>query len=81
MSVDGDDVTPSGDRIDAKVGTPVTFKITSDRQGELHPHSDPEQTHKFKPGTTTVRITVDKPGIVDVEEHESERVIVQLEVR
>lgn len=81
VTIDGDTVIPKGDRIDAKVGQPVTFIVTSDRAGGLHVHSSPEQSPEFEKGTTTIEVTVDKPGIVEVEEHESDALIVQLEVR
>lgn len=81
VAIAGESVSPKGDRIDAKVGEPVTFIINSDRAGGLHVHSSPEQTPEFKEGTTTISVTVDKPGLVDVEEHESDALIAQLEVR
>lgn len=81
VTIDGENVSPKGDRIDAKVGEPITFVVTSDRTGGLHVHSSPEQSPEFKVGTTTISVTVDKPGLVDVEEHESNALIVQLEVR
>ena len=81
VRIDGDKVTPRAARVDAKVGKPVTFVITSDRPGGLHVHSTPSQTPKFGKGTTTIEVTIDRPGVVEVEEHESNAVIVQLEVR
>ena len=81
VTINGDTVTPKGDRIDAKVGEPVKFIVTSDRAGGLHVHSSPEQSPEFEKGTTTIEVTVDKPGVVEVEEHESDALIVQLEVR
>jgi hypothetical protein len=73
-------VTPNGDRVKAKVGEPVTLKIDADTAGEIHVHSTPEQEIEFEKGTSTKRLTIDKPGIVDVEDHALEQVIVQLEV-
>ena len=32
-------------------------------------------------GTSTLTLTIDRPGLVDVEEHDSGRVVLQLEVR
>lgn len=81
VTIAGQRVLPKGDRIDAKVGEPVTFIVNSDRAGGLHVHSSPEQTPEFEKGTTTIAVTVDKPGLVDVEEHESDALIAQLEVR
>jgi hypothetical protein len=73
-------VTPSGERVKAKVGEPVTLNIDSDVAGEIHVHSTPEQEIEFDKGTSTKKLTIDQPGIVDVEDHALEQVIVQLEV-
>ncbi len=73
-------VTPNGDRVKVKVGEPVTLKIDADTSGETHVHSTPEQEIEFDEGTSTKKLTIDKPGIVDIEDHELEQVIVQLEV-
>ncbi|TQL67209.1 hypothetical protein FB381_1082 [Nocardioides albertanoniae] len=81
VSISGKSVTPKGTRIQAKVGEPVTFVVTSDRAGGLHVHSSPEQTPEFSEGTTTIQVTIDKPGVVEVEEHESDALIVQIEAR
>ena len=44
-------------------------------------HSDPEQTLDYDEGTSTVEIEpIDQPGVVDVESHDLDVVIVQLEV-
>ena len=73
-------VTPHGDRVKAKVGQPVTLHISADTSGEIHVHSSPEQEIAFDKGTSTKKLTIDQPGIVDVEDHALEQVIVQLEV-
>ena len=73
-------VTPHGDRVKAKVGQPVTLNIDADTSGEIHVHSSPEQEIEFEKGTSTKKVTIDQPGIVDVEDHALEQVIVQLEV-
>ena len=73
-------VTPHGDRVKAKVGQPVTLNIDADTSGEIHVHSSPEQEIEFAKGTSTKELTIDQPGIVDVEDHALEEVIVQLEV-
>jgi hypothetical protein len=73
-------VTPSGDRVKASVGAPITLHIDADTAGEIHVHSSPEQEIRFPSGTSTRRLTVDKPGIIDVEDHALEKVIVQLQV-
>jgi hypothetical protein len=73
-------VTPNGDRVKAGVGDPVTLKIDADTAGEIHVHSSPEQEIEFPHGTSTRRLTIDQPGIVDVEDHALDQVIVQLQV-
>jgi hypothetical protein len=73
-------VSPNGDRVKAELGKPITLKIDADTAGELHVHATPEQEIAFGKGTSTKKLTIDKPGIVDVEDHELEQVIVQLQV-
>jgi hypothetical protein len=80
VTVHGKSVTPNGDRITAKINRPVTIHVTADRAGELHVHSTPEQELKYGVGKTTLKVTVDKPGIVDIEDHIADVVVVQLEV-
>jgi hypothetical protein len=80
ITVKDGEVTPHGDRVKAKVGRPVTLNIDADTSGEIHVHSSPEQEIEFDKGTSTKELTIDQPGIVDVEDHALEQVIVQLEV-
>ena len=80
ITVKNGKVTPHGDRVKAKVGQPVTLNIDADTSGEIHVHSSPEQEIEFDKGTSTKELTIDQPGIVDVEDHALEEVIVQLEV-
>ena len=80
VTVAGDKVTPAGDRIKLAVGQTLTIHVTADREGELHVHSTPEQELSYKKGDTTVSLTIDKPGIVDVEDHVADVVVAQLEV-
>jgi predicted small secreted protein len=80
ITIKGGKVTPHGDRVKTGVGDPVTLKIDADTAGEIHVHSSPEQEIEFPKGTSTKKLTIDRPGIVDVEDHALEQVIVQLEV-
>jgi hypothetical protein len=73
-------VTPNGDRVKASVGEPVTLHIDADTSGEIHVHSTPEQEIEFDKGTSTKKLTIKQPGIVDVEDHALDQVIVQLQV-
>lgn len=74
-------IEPSGDRVDVSAGQPIDLVVTSDGPGTLHVHSDPEQEFAYEAGTETFPIQIDRPGVVAVESHELDQVIVQLEVR
>jgi hypothetical protein len=80
ITIKGGKVTPNGDRVKAKVDKPITLHIDADTAGEIHVHSTPEQEIEFEKGTSTKKLTIKKPGIVDVEDHALDQVIVQLEV-
>ncbi len=71
---------PATERVPVDAGQPVELVVKSDRAGELHVHSSPEQTLEYAAGTTTVTITIDRPGVVDVERHDPEALVLQLEV-
>jgi len=76
------DVTPSGDRVDVDLGQPVELKVTADEPGEIHVHSDPEHEFEYDEGTQTLdQFEIDRPGLVVVESHTLDKVIVQLEVK
>ena len=82
VTVEGDTVTPSGERVDVDRGEPVHLVVTADAAGEIHVHSDPEQEFEYDAGTTTLTLTnLDRPGVVEVESHTLDKVIVQLEVK
>lgn len=81
ITISGGTVDPSGERVEAEVGEEVTLRITSDTPDELHVHATPEQVIPVEVGTTEVPLTFDRPGVVEVELHELEIVLVQLEVR
>jgi hypothetical protein len=82
VTVEGDSVTPNGDRVEVKVGQPIELVVKADADGEIHVHSDPEHEFEYASGTTTLApFTIDKPGIVEVESHSLEKTIVQLEVQ
>jgi hypothetical protein len=80
IEIEGEKISPNGRRIEVGTGETVTLEIESDRRGELHVHSTPEQEIAFDSGESNHRLTIDTPGVVDVEEHESGIVILQLQV-
>ncbi len=73
-------VTPNGERVEVQAGEPIELVVKADQPGELHVHSNPEQELEYGAGTTTLRLTLDQPGVVDVESHHPKVVVVQLEV-
>ena len=81
IEIEGDRIEPNGKRVQVDAGAPVRLEIESDRAGELHVHTSPDQEIAFEKGESVVKVSIDTPGIVDVEEHESGTVILQLEVR
>lgn len=81
ISITADSVSPMGERVEIPAGKPVPIEITADREGSLHVHSTPEQELDFKDGTTEHELTIDRPGIVEVEMHDPDIVVLQLEVR
>jgi hypothetical protein len=82
VTIEGESVTPNGERVEVAVGQQVDLEVTADAPGEIHVHSSPEQELEYEAGTHTVTIEgIDKPGTVDVESHNLDKVIVQLEVR
>ena len=81
ITFEGDKVEPNGVERKVQAGQPFTLHIVADQPGELHIHSSPEQELVYPAGTTDKTLTIDQPGIVEVESHDLDRVIVQLEVR
>jgi hypothetical protein len=75
-------VTPRGGRVEVEAGRPVTLRVTSDADEEIHVHSDPEHTYRLRAGGTIEKtFTVETPGQVAVEAHHLDATIVQLVVR
>jgi hypothetical protein len=81
IEIEGDRIEPNGMRVKVAAGEPITLEVESDRPAELHVHSSPEQVLEVKKGESTISLTIERPGIVDVEEHETGKVVLQLEVR
>ena len=82
VTITGDSVTPNGDRVSVQVDQPIELVVKAEAEGEIHVHSDPEHELEYAAGTTTLpSFEIDKPGIVEVESHELEKTIVQLEVK
>ncbi|MBY4011804.1 hypothetical protein HQP04_03665 [Rhodococcus fascians] len=82
LSIVGDKVEPTNQRIDASVGQTISMSTSSDISDELHVHSVPEHTFEIEPGEQQLfTFTVDVPGQVDIELHHSDRTVATLVVR
>jgi hypothetical protein len=81
VTVNGTDVGPNAEQITVSAGEPITITFQTDRAGELHVHSKPEQYVEFEAGRSTKELTIETPGTVEIEEHDSEAVVAVVEVR
>jgi len=77
----GDTVTPAGESVKLTAGDALKLHITADKAGEIHVHSSPEQHIEYTAGTTDKTLTIDQPGVVDVESHALDKLILQVQVR
>lgn len=80
ISITDDGISPLGERIEIPRNVSVPIEITADREGSLHVHSTPEQELDFIDGVTAHDLTIDRPGIVEVELHDPDVVVLQLKV-
>ena len=78
---EGDSFTPNGERVELGIDQALVLTIEADEAGELHVHSTPEQEIAYDAGTSEHEITIDRPGVVEVESHEPASIVLQLEVR
>jgi hypothetical protein len=81
VTITGNDVTPVAQQVELAVGETLLLEINADRAGELHVHSTPEQFANFEAGASKLDFTFDKPGSVDIEEHDSGALIVRVLVQ
>src|SRR4051812_12180181 len=75
-------VTPSNATWQAKVGQPITLRVTSDATDELHVHSSPD--HEFEVTAAPNQVftfTIDVPGSVDIELHHLDKTVATLQVQ
>lgn len=80
ITLAGDTITPTGTRVRVAPGAPVRLLIDSDRADDLHVHSTPEHQVEFPAGLSEAILSFDRPGIIDVEHHDLDALVVQLEV-
>ena len=80
ITIEGDRVEPNAKPLEASAGEPIRIRIRSDRPGELHVHSAPEQTIDFDAGISTEDLVVETPGLVHIEEHASGVAVARVDV-
>jgi hypothetical protein len=80
VTLKGSTTDPAGVQVAVKRGQPVVLDIDADAAGQIHVHSTPEHLIAFPEGRSQAGFTIDRPGIVDVEDHTLDELIVQLEV-
>jgi hypothetical protein len=82
VTITGDSVTPNGERVEVGVGQPIQLAVTADAPGEIHVHSSPEQEFEYDKGSSTLDLEpIPAPGVVEVESHTLDKVIVSLQAQ
>jgi hypothetical protein len=81
VTIRGSQITPNAERIPLGVGKTFTLTVDTDRDATIHVHSTPEQEYDVTPGTSSIPIVIDKPGTVEIEEHQNNIVIATLVVQ
>jgi hypothetical protein len=74
-------VEPKPRRVDVAKDSQVRLIVTSDVDDELHVHGYEVEAELEAGRPTTVELVADQTGIFEVETHESELELLQLEVR
>jgi len=74
-------VTPKPSRVKVPLGSTVELQVTSDVDDELHVHGFDVEKPLEAGVTTTLELLADEAGLYEVETHETELELVQLEVR
>lgn len=80
VTISGDEVRPNAEEISIGTDEPLVISFSSDRPGELHVHSKPEQVLEFPAGKSEQELVIETPGLVEIEEHETGAVVARLKV-
>jgi hypothetical protein len=73
-------VRPSGERLEAQTGQDIEVRVDSDAADMLHIHSSPEHEYAIERGDQVFTFSIDTPGVVAVETHETETVVAEIVV-
>ena len=74
-------VSPPTHRVKVTKGTPIRLRVTSDKADELHVHGYDVEKELPAGEQVTLDFTADQTGLFDIELHESDLKLAQLEVR
>ena len=74
-------VTPKPRRVQVPMGSTVRLQITSDVDDEVHVHGFDVEEPLAAGRPTTIELQAGQPGLFEVETHETELELLQLEVR
>ena len=81
ITIANGNVTPAGEQVEAAVDQEIELHVDSDAADELHVHSSPEHEFAVKPvGDQVFTFSINQPGQVEIETHETETVIAELVV-
>lgn len=82
VMIEGGNVTPINEQLEASLDQPIIFRVNSDVADELHVHSNPEHTFKIEPKAgQSFQFSANVPGKVDVELHQLKKTIATITVR
>ena len=80
VAIAGERISPNNVEIRVGVGEPIVFGYESDREGELHVHSSPEQYIPFEVGHSKGLLVLESPGKIVVEDHKTGIVVARITV-
>lgn len=81
VAVQNGKVTPKPHTVDVPLGSEVSLQVTSDVDDEVHVHGFDVEEPLEAGHTTTITLHADEKGVFEVETHETELLLLQLEVR
>jgi hypothetical protein len=81
VTVADGEITPPPDRIEVDEGVVVRIVVTSDEADAVHVHGYDREAQIPAGGTATIEFTADQTGLFEVELHELDKVLFQLQVQ
>lgn len=81
VSVKDGKVSPKAHRVKVAEGSPVQILVSSDVDDEVHVHGYDIQREVSAGQPTTIEFTANQTGVFEVETHQSNLLLLQLQVR